>query len=101
MTLPTKLVNLNIQLIPIDSAAAAYPVIDKAIALIQASHLPHVVGPFGTSIQGNYAALRQLVDDINATLQDAGQEEWVLNLQWHIKAFADVTMSEKTQKFNS
>ena len=100
MTTPTHIANLNIQLIPIDTASNAYPVIDKAIALITGSGLPFRVGPFGTTVQGPYAALQSLVDQINSSLQQAGQAEWVLNLQWHIKACEDVLMDDKTNKFN-
>ena len=95
MNLPVHHVNLNIQLIPIDHAANAYPVIDDVIALIASKGMKYTVGAFGTAVEGHYQALQQLVNDINALMMKMAVEEWVLNLQWHIKSGEAVSMDEK------
>lgn len=92
---PPHNVNLNIQLVPIADAATAYPIIDEVIKLIEATGLPYRVGAFGTAVEGNYAGLQQLVNTINSHLYDQGVQEWVLNLQWHIKSFAPVSIAAK------
>lgn len=95
MNLPPYPVNLNIQLIPMDTADNAYPLIDKVVALIAVKQMPYKVGPFGTSVEGKYAQLQQLVDEINSLMLAANHAEWVLNLQWHIKSGSAVSMEEK------
>jgi len=92
------LINASIQLIPIDAAAQAMPQIDAAIFLIQQSGLAYEVGPFGTSVEGSYTQVLQLITDINSMMNDADKTEWVLNVQFHIKPEAPVTMHEKISK---
>jgi uncharacterized protein YqgV (UPF0045/DUF77 family) len=46
-------------------------------------------------VQGKYSDIRKLVDDINETLFQRKCTEWLLNVQWQIRAAADVTIGEK------
>ncbi|HSC54699.1 MAG TPA: thiamine-binding protein [Phnomibacter sp.] len=91
-------INASIQLIPIDAAENAMPQIDKAIALIQQSGLHYEVGPFGTTVEGGYEKVGQLITAINNMMNEAATVEWVLNVQFHIKPEAAVTMQEKVSK---
>jgi uncharacterized protein YqgV (UPF0045/DUF77 family) len=93
-----QLINASIQLIPIDAAENAMPQIDRAIQLIQDSGLNYEVGPFGTSVEGSYAQVMQLIASINSMMNDTSKAEWVLNIQFHIKPEAPVTLQEKISK---
>jgi len=92
------LINASIQLIPIAAAETAMPQIDEAILLIQHSGLSYEVGPFGTSVEGSYEQVIQLITAVNTMMNETGKVEWVLNVQFHIKPDAPVTMQEKISK---
>ena len=92
------LINASIQLIPIDAAENAMPLIDQAISLIQQCGLTYEVGPFGTSVEGSYDNILQLITSINTMMNKNGKVEWVLNVQFHIKPEASVTMQQKISK---
>jgi uncharacterized protein YqgV (UPF0045/DUF77 family) len=92
------LINASIQLIPIDAAEKAMPLIDNAISLIQQSGLLYEVGPFGTSVEGSYENILQLITSINSMMNKTGKMEWVLNVQFHIMPEAPVTMKQKISK---
>jgi uncharacterized protein YqgV (UPF0045/DUF77 family) len=92
------LINASLQLIPIDHASHAMPQIDKAIALIKNSGLPHEVGPFGTTVEGQYQQVIALISALNEMMAHESKVEWVLNIQMHIAPAADVTMQGKTLK---
>lgn len=91
-------INASIQLIPLANAAVAMPVIDEAIAIIKASGLVYEVGPFGTSVEGTFEQITQLAAAINSMIALHAIEEWVLNLQLHLRAGDAVTMEEKIAK---
>jgi uncharacterized protein YqgV (UPF0045/DUF77 family) len=93
-----QLINASIQLIPIAEVENAMQQIDNAIQLIQASGLKYEVGPFGTSVEGSYEQVLQLITAINNLMNETSKVEWVLNVQFHIKPEAPVTMKEKISK---
>jgi uncharacterized protein YqgV (UPF0045/DUF77 family) len=91
-------INAAIQLIPVYTKEHPYEWVDKAIALIEKSGLVYEVGPFNTSVEGSYEAVKKLLDEINAYLNEAGCPEWILNVQYQFRSGADVTADEKTGK---
>ncbi len=91
-------VNASIQLVPIDNPGNAIPIIDEAIALIKASGLSCEVGPFGTSVEGTLPEVLNLVNRINIAMQQEDAEEWLINLQVHVRKGASVSADEKTAK---
>jgi uncharacterized protein YqgV (UPF0045/DUF77 family) len=92
-----QITNASIQLIPIVQDRHPYDWVDEIIDLIAKSGLAYTVGPFGTAIEGTYGEIQALIETINQYLHDRNCTEWVLNLQWHIRAAGDVTVAEKTR----
>jgi uncharacterized protein YqgV (UPF0045/DUF77 family) len=88
--------NASIQLIPIVQDRHPYEWVDEVIDLISRNGVKYTVGPFGTAIEGTYAEIKALIEDINQYLQERNCAEWVLNVQWHMRAGGDVTVDEKT-----
>lgn len=54
-------VNLSLQVLPVVEEARIYEVVDKVIALIEASGYKYVVGPMETTIEGDLDGLLELV----------------------------------------
>jgi uncharacterized protein YqgV (UPF0045/DUF77 family) len=96
--MPEATVNASIQLVPLDKPGNAIPIIDEAIALIKASGLACEVGPFGTSVEGTLPEVLNLVNGINTAMQQQDAEEWLINLQVHVRKGASVSANEKTAK---
>ena len=53
-------VNVDIQVLPLTSDDV-YPIVDKAIEIIQSSGLAHEVGPMGTTLEGDLDACMEVV----------------------------------------
>ena len=93
-----KNVNLSIQLVPINEENA-YPIIDEAIGVIQASGVKHIVNPFSTIMEGELADLLRIVVVAKEAALNAGAEELLLNIQIHLKKDESVAFEDKTEKF--
>ncbi|MCU0333951.1 MAG: thiamine-binding protein [Chitinophagaceae bacterium] len=90
--------NASLQLVPIDEPERAMPLIDEAIGLLRQSGLPMEVGPFGTSIEGPYHQVMQLVQQLNEYMLQHSRHDWLLNLQLHLHPTQAVSMHAKTSK---
>lgn len=55
--------HLSLQILPRVGEEELYPTVDKVIALIKASGLPHLVGPMGTTIEGEMDTLFEIVKE--------------------------------------
>jgi uncharacterized protein (TIGR00106 family) len=95
----THIINASIQIIPIVEDKHPYEWVDEAIAIIQQSGIKYEVGPFATVIEGTYAQVMKVIDDVNEYLYQRGCEEWISNLQIQIRSKKDITAEEKTSKF--
>jgi len=91
-------INLGIQVVPIQSAAQGYPIIDACIGLIQASGIAYTVTPFETVLEGQYKEIMALVDQIYQKA-NALSSETVINIRIHSKQNEDVVGTDKTAKF--
>ena len=91
-------VNLSLQVIPINEADA-YPIIDKAIEVIQSSGLKYEVQPFATLIEGPLEKVLAVALAAKEAALAAGAQELVLNIQIHLKKDKDVSFEDKTGKF--
>lgn len=91
-------VNLSLQVIPVN-AADAYPIIDKAIEIIQNSGLKYEVQPFATIIEGSLDEVLAVALAAKEAALRAGAQELVLNIQIHLKKDQDVSFEDKTLKF--
>ncbi len=93
-------VNLSLQVVPVNMENG-YPAIDEAIYAIQASGVRHEVQPFSTVMEGTLEELWEVVQQAKSAAVNAGADELLLNIQIHLKAKADVSLAEKTDKFTT
>lgn len=93
-----KNVNLSLQIIPVNEKNA-YPMIDEAIAVIQASGVKYVVTPFATILEGELSDLLKIVVKAKEAALNAGAEELLMNIQIHLKKDKSVAFEDKTDKF--
>ncbi len=87
-------VHLAIQLVPI-SKEAPYPIIDKAIEVIQKSGVKYVVGPMETVLEGEYDKLMTIIKQAQEASFAAGADELVVTLKIHARKNGSVTFEEK------
>ena len=94
----TPIINASIQLVPLAPGPEAIAHIDEAIRIIRASGLPFEVGPFGTSVEGSFEQVMQLLGQLHHHMAGQPKAEWLLNIQLHGKAGANSLMRPKTEK---
>lgn len=92
------MVNASIQFIPLDAGKPTYYWVDKAIEVIRRHGLVMEVGPFGTAVEGTREEIETLLRNVNDEMEAAGCPEWLLQIQWHIRAGSAVTIAEKTER---
>ncbi|HEX5154490.1 MAG TPA: thiamine-binding protein [Parafilimonas sp.] len=93
------IINASIQIVPIAQDKHPYEWVDEAIAIIQRSGIKYEVGPFATVLEGSYAEVTTLIENINEYLYSRGCPEWISNIQIQIRSNSDITATEKTEKF--
>ena len=92
-------VNASIQIVPIVMDKHPYEWVDEAIAIIQQSGIKYEVGPFATVIEGTYAEVMKVINEVNEYLFSKACNEWITNVQIQVRSNGDITSLEKTQKF--
>lgn len=92
-------INLAIQVIP-KVKENAYAVVDKAIEAIRSSGVKYRVCPFETVMEGPYEKLMQVVDNAQQACFEAGAEEVLVNIKIQRRKNGDVTIEEKTGKYD-
>jgi uncharacterized protein YqgV (UPF0045/DUF77 family) len=92
-------INLAVQIIPKSEDVDQYYLVDKAIEVIQKSGMKYQVCPFETVIEGGYDQALQVVRQAQLACFDAGAEEMLVNLKMQIRKGADVSIEEKTGKY--
>lgn len=95
------IVNASIQIVPIVTDRHPYEWVDEAIAIIQQSGIKYEVGPFSTTLEGNYNDVMNMVHQVNEFLYQKNCAEWISNLQIQIRSNSDITGAAKTEKFKS
>ncbi|MBC7888170.1 MAG: thiamine-binding protein [Ferruginibacter sp.] len=93
------IVNASLQIIPIVQDRHPYEWVDEAITIIQQSTVKYEVGAFSTTLEGNYADVMKVINDVNEYLLQKGCAEWISNIQVQIRSRGDITGDEKTAKF--
>jgi uncharacterized protein YqgV (UPF0045/DUF77 family) len=94
-----NIVHVAIQIVPI-SKEHPYPIIDKAIAIIDQSGLEYRVGAMETVIQGEYDKIMNVVKEAQQACIDAGADEIVVTMKVHAKRNGDVRWDEKLEKYS-
>ncbi|MBU3745647.1 MAG: thiamine-binding protein [Sediminibacterium sp.] len=93
------IVSASIQILPIGTQRHPYAWVDEAIAIIQKSGIDYRVQAFDTVVEGKYAAVMAVIDQINHQLCNAGCEEWITHLQIQIRSNTAITVAEKLEKY--
>jgi uncharacterized protein YqgV (UPF0045/DUF77 family) len=93
------IVNASIQILPVVQDRHPYEWVDEAILVIQQSGIKYEIGPFATVVEGTYDEVIKVVHSINAHLNSAACNEWIMNLQIQLRSNGDITGNEKTAKF--
>lgn len=91
-------VHVAIQIVPI-SKGHPYPIIDKAIAVLEKAGVDYRVGAMETVMQGEYETLMMLAKEMQEVCLASGAEEVVVTMKVHAKAAADVSWEEKLEKY--
>ncbi len=91
---------MAVQVVPINHPDS-YSIVDRAIDEIKRSNLAYEVGPFSTSLEGEYEELVTLIKKIKTASLEAGADELLLNIQIHVKKNNDVTIESKVRKFRN
>ncbi|MES2763769.1 MAG: thiamine-binding protein [Bacteroidota bacterium] len=92
-------INVAIQLLPTKFTGEKLELIDKAIACIKASGLPHLVCPFETVVEGTYDEVFKLINDIRTTTLNNGCEELIVNMKMHA-GNKDLFFKDKLVKYS-
>lgn len=92
--------NLSLQVLPRVTDAELYGVVDKVIAMIQASGLNYVVGPMETTIEGDLDVLLELVRQAQHICIEAGAHRVMSVVKIDYKPDG-VTIDEKIAKYRS
>lgn len=91
-------VHLAIQIVPLAHTGHPYPIIDKAIEVIERSGLRYEVGPMETVVEGKYNEVMDLARQAQEACLIHGAGELVVTMKLHIRKDGDITWEEKMEK---
>jgi uncharacterized protein YqgV (UPF0045/DUF77 family) len=94
------IINLGIQIIPKSKNLDSYWLVDQAIQVIQKSGIKHLVTPFETVMEGTQDELMTIAKDAQQAVLDAGADEVLVYYRMQIKKNEDVSIEDKTAKYN-
>lgn len=97
----SKTINLALQIIPSVPSEQVYAVVDEAIAVIKASGVKYRVCPFETVMEGTYEELMEVVRKTQEVCFKAGASQLLVYIKMQIRKDSDVTMEEKTGKYDA
>ncbi len=78
-----RIINMGIQVVPLETKVNKYDVIDHAIGIIQQSGLKHIVTPFETVIEGEEEKVYNLLKEIRNACYNFGCDELLINVRIH------------------
>lgn len=91
-------VNIAVQLLPICEKEKALPYIEYAIELIKNSGIKYEVGPFETTLEGDYDAIIELVGKIKNGVLEQGANDIIINLKISASRVKLLSIEEKVSK---
>ena len=91
-------VNLSLQVLPTVPDKEIYPIVDCVIEMIKKTGLYYVVGPFGTSIEGELDELFEIIKKAQIICINEGAERVVSIIKIDYKK-EGVTIDEKISKY--
>lgn len=92
-------INLGLQIVPKSKTIDTYSLVDEAIRVIHESGVPYSVTPFETVMEGPQDLLMAIAQKAQEAVLAAGAEEVLVYYRLQVRKDADVTMEEKTGKF--
>jgi uncharacterized protein (TIGR00106 family) len=96
-----NIINASVQLLPIVNDKHPYLWVDEAIEEVNRSGIKYQVGPFSTVLEGTYDEVMSVLNAMNEYLYQQNCSEWILSVQLQIRSKADVTVSEKIEKYKT
>ena len=91
--------SIAIQVLPtVDSKEELIRIVDKAIAYIKSFGLHTEVGPFETTVEGDYDALMEIVKGCSKVCIDAGAPDVMTYVKINLDPTSLLTMDLKTAK---
>jgi len=94
------IINLGIQIIPKSKNLDSYWLVDQAIQVIQKSGIKHLVTPFETVMEGTQDELMAIAKDAQQAVLNAGADEVLVYYRMQIRKDENVSIEEKTGKYN-
>ncbi|MDB5281783.1 MAG: hypothetical protein JWO06_858 [Bacteroidota bacterium] len=93
------IINASIQVIPLIATAGAFPMVDRAIELIQKSGLKYTVGAFETLIEGEYEKVQALLRAVEDFCYGQKEVQFLVYSKLHLCGGMDIYEESKTAKF--
>lgn len=93
-------INVSFQVLPQVPDGDSYPVVDRAIEVVQQSGVKYEVGPMETTMEGEMDELLEIIKKAQQACIDAGARR-VMTLVKIDYAPQGVTMEEKVGKYRS
>lgn len=93
-------VNIALQVLPITAPEKMYGVVDKAIEVIKSSGIKYRVCPFETVMEGEYDQLMNIIEEVRDACFHTETEELILNLKIQVNKNKDITIEDKTNKYD-
>lgn len=100
MDLKNRKINVAIQVLPEAKGKLRYELVDAAINYIQSTGLKHLVCPFETVVECNYAEFAGLLQNIHLECAKAGAEKMLTNIKLQVDFMNDVTIEDKMEKYS-
>jgi len=90
--------NVSIQVLPFVPEEELFPLIDQAIAVIEQSGFPYLVGPLETTMEGELDELMEVVKKVQRVCAEAGANRIVsiVKISYHREG---ESMHEKIAKY--
>ena len=97
-----QLTSAAIQVLPMNANnEEVVRIVDEAIAYIKSFKLNTTVGPFETTVEGDYDTIMKIISEVTRISLKAGADEIMTYIKICAKAEGDVmTIDEKTKKHN-
>lgn len=93
-------INLALQVLPQSDSVHPYAIVDKAIEVISKSGLKYKVCPFETVIEGTWAQLMKLVEEVHDVCYQNGTVKMMTYIKIQTQHNTDVTIDDKMEKYS-
>ncbi|MES2620515.1 MAG: thiamine-binding protein [Bacteroidota bacterium] len=95
------IINATIQVVPLTKIDEAFPIIDKAILMIQNSGLKYTVCAFETVIEGEYEPVQQLLRQVQDFCYSQNETQFLIYTKYHVCGGEHISADSKTSKFKA